>query len=340
MRHRLAFAGIVLFFASTSADACSLCMGMGAHSAAQELAEVPRAVLAAPEGERYRVIEVIKGERPEDMLSDVTIRDPDDAGKVVLLVRDETWPMWLSLGAADAGDATTLRNLAVTPPAQTDTAAWEQRVNLVLPYLAGPQPMLADMAYSECTSAPYAALRTAKLRIDADALRRSLDDPEISSRHPLYVLLLGIAGDARDADTIEAQLDAASRAHDATNLASLLAADLELRGPSRVAWIEDRYLRDTSRTSTELQVALLALSVQGDTRGAIPRERIIDAYLLFMRERKDMAGLVAQDLAKWQYWEAVSEFTTLLQSNVRQQYASRAAIVEYLRQSPAAKKSD
>ena len=75
-----------------------------------------------------------------------------------------------------------------------------------------PQRVLHGLiAYAECASAPYAALRMAKSRTDAKTLRRWLDDPKLSSRKPLYVLLLGIAGDASDARTIEAQLDAAWR---------------------------------------------------------------------------------------------------------------------------------
>ena len=80
--------------------------------------------------------------------------------------------------------------------------------------------------------------------------------------------------------------------------------------------------------------ALLALSVQGNADGATARSRIIEAYRIFMSEHAEIAGLVAQDLAAWQYWGAVPDYVALMKSGVRQQYASRAAIVAYLRQSP------
>jgi hypothetical protein len=114
----------------------------------------------------------------------------------------------------------------------------------------------------------------------------------------------------------------------------MLAADLEQRGLSRVKWVEDRYLRDPSRTTAEIQAALLALSVQANSGGLIPRERVIEAYRVFMREHKDMAGFVAPDLAAWEYWDASPEFAAILNANVRQQNDSRAAIVAYLRLSP------
>jgi hypothetical protein len=45
---------------------------------------------------------------------------------------------------------------------------------------------------------------------------------------------------------------------------------------------------------------------------------------------------VAQDLAAWQYWEAVPEYVALMKSDVRQQLPSRVAALAYLRQSPSA----
>jgi hypothetical protein len=77
-----------------------------------------------------------------------------------------------------------------------------------------------------------------------------------------------------------------------------------------------------------------ALSVLGNANGAIPRERVIQSYVLFMQEHKELAGFVASDLATWQYWGAVPVYLALIKSNVRQNFASRVAISAYLRQSP------
>jgi hypothetical protein len=63
---------------------------------------------------------------------------------------------------------------------------------------------------------------------------------------------------------------------------------------------------------------------------------VIQSYRLFMQQHKELAGFVAQDLAAWQYWGAVPLYLGLIKSNVQQQVASRAAILDYLRQSPSA----
>ncbi len=93
-------------------------------------------------------------------------------------------------------------------------------------------------------------------------------------------------------------------------------------------------MRNRLRSTRELEGALLALSVLGNANGAIPRERVIQSYRLFMQEHKELAGFVASDLAAWQYWGAVPAYLALIKSNVRQDLASRVAVVAYLRQSP------
>ena len=45
-------------------------------------------------------------------------------------------------------------------------------------------------------------------------------------------------------------------ARDATNLASMIAADLQLRGPSRMAWVDAKYMGDRLRSTRELEAAL------------------------------------------------------------------------------------
>ena len=213
---------------------------------------------------------------------------------------------------------------------------WRDRVALMIPYLENPETFVAEIAYGELAAAPYAALLATKSRVPAPTVRQWLGDPTLSARQSLYLLLLGVAGDAKDAARLESRLDAAWHAGDTANLGSLIAADLQLRGPARVAWVDERYLRDRKRATPEIEAALLALGVHGNAITVIPRERVIESYRLFIREHKDIAGFVAQDLAAWKYWDAVPEYVVIMKSDLRQQYPSRLAIVGYLRQSPDA----
>ena len=337
-RHLLAAA---LLLQGVDAVACPICMGWGRPSKAQQLVGAPQAVLAVPAGDagRFRVVHVIKGERPPDgTLEGGYPRNapapdgtpPTDA-RPLLIVRNDPLPAWIILGAIDAVRAGWLRAVAAgKPAAERSPEEWRDRVALVVPRFNDPDPLTAQLASDELASAPYDALRTAKPLLNVAALRRCLADPRLAVRHSLCLLLLGIAGNAQDATTIEKRLQAAWQSGDATNLSSMLTADLELGGAARVAWIESNYPTDPKRSSPEVKAALLALSVHGNANAAIPRERVIEAYRVFMKAHPETAGDVAPDLAAWQYWDAVPEYLALMRSKVRQQYSSLLAMQTYL----------
>ena len=330
---RRALATAVLLLAGETALACPLCIGTAARSPSQDLEELSHAVLAVPDGKQYRVVAVIKGDAPAGSITQVAGQAPTHAGRL-LLVRDEQWPMWVILGQVGATEAPALRVLAAERPAEADVAAWQRRLDVAIPRLVSREPLMAELAYGACASAPYAALRAARPDLEVAKVRALAADPASGTRRSLYLLLLGIVGDAQDAESLEMQIEADWTAHATTDLSSMLAADLELRGAARVAWIEEMYLRNPSRTVAETQAALLALSVQANSRGPIPRERVIEAYMAFIHAHPDMAGFVAPELAEWGYWDATPEFAAILQLNLRQHDDSRAAIVAYLQQSP------
>ncbi len=345
MRRRvlLGALGLLMILAVPVAYACPLCLGGVLFAPGQQLDVAEEAVLAAPtaDGTRWRIIEVAKGHAVAGQVITEAVDGADAAalraGRPVLLLRHEQWPRWSSVGTIGVEYAGWLRQLAVTGP-RTDRpdVDWRARVALVAPYLESPEPLAADIAYGEIARAPYGALRSLKARLDAVTVARWLDDPRLAARRPAYTLLLGVAGGPADAERLERRLDAAWAARDATNLGAVLAADLELRGPSRVAWIETRYLADRARTMPEIAAALQALSEHGDENGAVPRARVIQAFLVLIKERKPMAGLVAGHLAEWEYWDAVGEYTALLASSVPLDPPSRAAIITYLERCPRA----
>jgi hypothetical protein len=331
---------------SSAAAACPLCLGAGQPTRAQELASAQQVVLAVPTAEagRFRVIDVIHGDRPSGTTIEggyprrVSTADATaPKGKPLLLVRTDPFPTWVILGAVGAGQSGWLRKLAAGKRSEDMSAEdWRARIALVVPYLESPEPLVAELAYAELAAAPYAAMRTTKPQLNARAVRAWLADPQLAARHRLYLLLLGFAGTASDAATFEQRLEAAWKSGDATNLASMLAADLELRGATRMTWVEERYLRDRARSAPEISAALLALSVHGNAGGVIPRERVIQSYRVFMKEHPEIAGYVAQHLAAWHYWDAVPEYIALMKSDVRQQFPSRLATLAYLRESPSA----
>jgi len=356
---RLLCALALMVITAGEAAACAICLSAFVVTTGQQLDLADQAVLAVPlsDGGQFRIIEVVKG----NAVVDGNIAEPVsrvdaaalESGKPLLLLRSELAQRWTSVGTISVDYAGWLRQLSATshiggarpriawPQASQTSSAlteteWHERLVLVLPYLENPEPLAAEIAYGEMSRAPYGALRSLKPRLDATTIAAWVDDPKLASRRPTYTLLLGIAGGADDAARLEQRIDSAWKSRDATNLAAMLAADLELRGPSRVGWIEKMYLADGDRTMPEIEAALLALSVHGGANGAVPRERVIHAYRLFVSERKPMAGFVAQELADWDSWDATAEYAALLMSDAVKDPASHFAVVNYLQRSPHA----
>lgn len=356
-----ALTALLLLITVAPATACPICYNAVKQvTIGQQLDLAERVVLALPtnQGSRFRILKVIKGnEVPDGIISEpVTGADAKtlEGDKPLLLLRGGPNQPWSSMGTIGGEYASWLRELAATllvqgthtrpawpqtmqMSAELSDAGWKRRVALVLPYLENLEPLAAEIAFGEAVRAPYAALRTVRSRIDAATIAKWLDDPKLSSRSSAYLLLLGFAGSADDAVRLEQRIDAAWTSHDATNLAAMLAADLELRGPFRVDWIEHSYFADRKRTLPEIEAALLALNVHGGANATVPRDRVIQAYLYFIRERAPMAGFVALQLADWGYWDAAAEYAELLKSDVIKDPASRLAIESYLQRSAATK---
>jgi len=223
------------------------------------------------------------------------------------------------------------------PSSVLSDSGWRQRMTLVLPYLENSDTLVAQIAWGELARAPYTTMDIARSRIDATTIEGWLNDPKLVPRHAAYTLLLGFVGGPAEAARLEQRIEAAWVSHDVASLSAMIGANLELRGPSRVGWIEAKYFTDRTRTMPEIEAALLALNVHGDTDRTVPRGRVIEAYRMFIKERPPMAGFVAQQLADWDYWDAAIDYAALLASDAVKDPASHFAVVTYLQRAAAAK---
>jgi hypothetical protein len=369
--------GVLMLAFAGEAQACAICFSGIAVTPGQKLDSADQAVLAVPLANQgqFRVIEVIKGDvaageaitepgplastaesvmSPDGLMPGQKVSTPPD-GKPLLLLRDKVSEKWTSIGAIGAEYAGWLRQLAATKhggkarpasirPQPTLTgsyltdAEWRERVTLVAPHLESTDLLAAEIAFGEISRAPYSAMRILRPHLDAARIASWINDPKLVSRRSAYTLLLGIAGGPDDAVELEQHIDTALRARDATNLSAMLAADLELRGPTRIDWLEKTYFADKRRSLPEISAALLALSVHGAAGGAVPRERVIQAYRTFIKVRRPMAGFVAMELADWGAWDATADYVDIIRSKAVKDPAGQFAILSYLQQSPATAK--
>jgi len=371
---RLLFGAVAAVFLTVGqGQACAICFSGTVITPGQKLDSADQAVLAAPSADRqgFLIIDIIKGAAPSDNTiaqsavaltttervlpldggSAVSGRAVAHEGEAVLLVRNRTSETWTGIGTIGADNADWLRQLAATKKdgdgapvklwpskvmgwSSLTEAEWQARATVILPYLEAEEPLAVEIAYGELTRTPYRVMRGLKPRLDAAKIRRWIDDPEQASRLPVHTLLLGIAGGANDAAEVEKRIDQALLDHDTTNLSALIAADLELRGPARLDWLQATFFEDWQRTLPEIDAALLALSVQGQADGAVSREQVVDAYRAFIRARRPMAGFVATELANWEAWDATADYVDIIRSNAVKDPAGQFAILSYLKSSP------
>ncbi len=194
----------VLLCVSAAATACPLCLGAGQPTKAQQLAAAQHAVLAVPtaDASRFRVIEVIKGERPSTSTIEGGYPRSGPAADTevaksepLLLVRDDQFPSWVILGAIGREQSSWLRKLAAGKRADEISAEeWRARVALVVPCLENRQPLVAEIAYGDLAS------RAVRRGADGEAAPRRTRRPCVAGgpgAHRATPALPAAAGDCR-----------------------------------------------------------------------------------------------------------------------------------------------
>ncbi|TPE49664.1 hypothetical protein [Amaricoccus solimangrovi] len=318
--------------------ACAICLSALEISPGERLDNADRALLAVPDGaDGWRIVADIKGSAPVDpaALADAA---PSDGARSKLFLRDALGHRWSALGEVAETNAAWLRKVALTPApdgkADDAAAQWRARLALAVQELRSDDPQIEAIAHGDLARAPYPVI------LD---LGRAMTTPEIlqhlrNEAHPAhraaYIHMLGATGDEAAEAWLDGRLDRAWQSRDASDLAALLAADLELRGPSRIGRIEERYFLDRSRGLDEIEAALLALRLHGEADAAVPRGDVAAAYRRFLRSRPPMAGFVAMDLAAWEEWSATAEYVTLLNAGAIPDPAGAFAALSYVQRSP------
>jgi hypothetical protein len=341
---------VALLFTAPLAHACPICAGTAPSlTLLQELINADRAVIARPiGGGDFEVLAAVKTStsagdgangRHQDRRGERLRRPKFAPGEdvpmradapSVLLLRQSLGGAWVVAGPMPESAAPATR-LLVGAKRSTDMtlADWQARVVLLAPLLEHPVPLLAETAYGEIARSPYAAMRSARGRVDPADLKVWLADPARAPRRSLYWLLYGINAGPAETRDIVARVDALGRENGVAELSSLLAADLEAGGATRRAVLRRRYFEDPRRTLPELQEAVLAFTVHADAGDAALRRDTATMFGRLVRTHRALGGIVAADLARWQYWEAVPDYIALLRSRTLHP-VWRQPIIDYL----------
>jgi hypothetical protein len=312
----------------------------------------------------YAIVEVLKGDLDEpdiDLFLDSTLRrrlhtNPE---RSVVLVRSvqarsaatarttvarpvfrnpgggEVPGTWRSIGYASAEYEALVRDILAQADPWRNRTSLDARGRYFLPYLSGPERSIRDLAYLEVSQASYDVIREADRFVPAEQLYEFLSDPLYFQWHPLFILLMGIEASPEEEDSIRAAVTSRARLDSTVNFAAWAAALIEVDGIEAVAWLEQTYLGDASRSPESVMEVFKALSMHGGRERGVLHERIVRSYGLILQAHPALAGLVARDLFAWNDWRYAGEFAELVESPVATNSIDALLIQSYLRRAQA-----
>lgn len=239
--------------------------------------QVVTARLAAPNSNRYVVVETLLGPQVTDIPLEPsrTARQglSGDPQATVLLIRDGSYGPWGEIAILDASYREIVQ---VVLRRQSDWlyGGGDGRLKFFAKLVNHPNPQVQRLVLKELDRAPYAALkrlRTPKVRGLAQALQGRQDDLT-----PIRVLMAGLSGDRALTPLLSAQMDQAIR-DDVPYLGAYATALVELEGRAAVEDILNRHLRSGQLSEESSTRLLQALALQhkvarGSVRRFIARE--------------------------------------------------------------------
>jgi hypothetical protein len=178
----------------------------------------------------------------------------------------------------------------------------EKRLTWYLKYLEYPDPFIAEDAYREFARAPYGDVAAVKQHFSREHLREWLAAADlVDPRRGLYGLMLGLCGDAADAQFSE-ELILSQEDEYRPGLDGVMGGYLLLTGERGLDVLDRAKLADPQAPAGELFAVMAALRFfweYGEER--ISPDRLRQSMRLLL-ERREVLDLVIADLARWKDW--------------------------------------
>ena len=236
------------------------------------------------------------------------------------------------------------------------------RVQFFMGYLEDEDPLLAQDAYDEFARAPYEVVTALADRMDRPKLIRWIEDAQVGpTRRRLYLTMLGVCGQEEDIKILEsllqydykqikpglmvmfATLGQTGPAYGAFVLSEMVKADvrrkqqcldaliaayLQLKGPSGLPLIEERFLANPAAEYAQVYAAVMALRFHGDDTDALPRDRLLESVRLLL-DNTDIADQVILDLARWEDWSVMERLVSMFKNADKDAWV-RQPVISYL----------
>jgi len=344
-RYPWSVATVVLFFSAMPAAACPFCSPVS-QTFTEEIASMdvvviarltvpPAGKLGAAAGQdvpkaTFEITEVLKGQdhlRNTKSVQTVFF-SAGQVGDLFLIVGvDPPAIAWSTPLKVSERAVAYLRKLEGLP------AKGAERLRFFQNYLEDEDDMLSRDAYDEFARTPYDMIKELKPHLDHDQIVAWIKNSEIPvNRRRLYLVLLSVCGDERDAGMLERMIRSEDRQSRA-GLDAMIGCYLTLTGPKGMPLIEDLFLKNQQAEYADTYSAIMALRFHGTETDVIPQERILEG-LRYMLDRPQLADLVIPDLARWQDWSQIDRLVQLFKDADEKSSWVRVPVVNYLRACP------
>ena len=233
----------------------------------------------------------------------------------------------------DNPDAVTKKTVVDAKLAKLKLETNVNRLRFFQAYLEDTDEMLARDAYDEFAKAPYAEVIALKEQMNRPRLLEFIQNPDVpSNRRRLYFTMLGVCGQAEDAELLETLMKSDDRKQKA-GLDALLACYIILTGEEGLAKVDSLFLMNKKAEYADTYAAIMAIRFHGAETDVVPRKRLVKS-LRYMLERPELADLVIPDLARWEDWEVMPTLVDLFVNADENSSWVRVPVINFLRACP------
>jgi hypothetical protein len=210
----------------------------------------------------------------------------------------------------------------------------DKRLRYFLKFLEYPDPLLADDAYAEFAGADYEDLLLIKEAFSREKLRKWIEEPKtLASRLGLYGLMLGLCGNAEDAELLESKIQDEA---DVTRLGidGIIGGYLLLTGEQGMQVLEESKIKNPKAPVADVHSAMSAFRFLWQYgHGVIPKDRLRSAVRLLV-DRPEVADLAIADLSRWKDWTLQDRLMEIYKTgdpnNPLGEISVRQAVIRYM----------
>ena len=241
-------------------------------------------------------------------------------------------PEWISWTSSTPVTTEAIRYIKDAPSASLPQA---QRLPYYIGFLENPDPLLSIDAWAEFANATYEDVKAVKKEFPRDKLREWIADPMMTpERLGLYGMMLGLCGDASDAEFLESQIGVVPPSgKDETQFFrygtdGLMGGYLLLTGERGVEFLEQTRLKP-GIPADSIHAAIQAMQfVYSYESNLIPEARL-KAAMRQLLSNDELRILTITNLARWKDWECWPELDRLFQEECAGDRSAQKAIVQF-----------